>query len=230
MPNPTPLTPALIAAHERLHSRLAALFKQVERVAARRPGQPVAGEIEKLARELCREAARLLGREGRSVAMGQAKPGGGGLDHAGLAVALGQALSGLEAFEAEHSGHSEQLGYAIWRLEGVPIPVRRLLPEGQAGGKVEPRDPEAGMHMRAVAKMIMVRFRDGYNNGYKDAMAGKPPSPATVERIWDGLMEIEARRKSEQTGQPMRIRRSNPPRHLLPKGATPSDPRSRDNF
>ncbi|MDB5538555.1 MAG: hypothetical protein JWQ89_282 [Devosia sp.] len=191
MPQPTtPLTRETILAHERLHPRIAALLKQVERVAARRPAQPVPEESLKLSRTLCREAAKLLGREGRGIGV-PAGPAGPGLDHGGLAVALGQAIAALEAFEAEHSGQSKKLGHAIWQIDGPPMPVTRLLPKGHGGKEVKTRDPEAERNRREVYRLIMGRFKAGYDEGYQAAMDGKPPSARYAEDAWDRLMERE---------------------------------------
>lgn len=225
MPTPA-LTPEIIAAHERLYPRLAALLKQVERVAARRPGAEVTEETGRLARELCREAAKLLGRDGRGI--GLPKPvAGAPLDHGGLAIHLGQALAGLEQFEATHSGHSKQLGYAIWQVDGPPMPVTRLLPRG--GKAIEPRDPKTNFFRREVTRLILARYSAGYDTGYKDASEGRPPSAEYAERLWDSEREREAGvAAAQRAGIPRpRVRYTNPPRALVPKGAVLTDPKER---
>lgn len=227
MPTPA-LTPEIIAAHERLYPRLAALLKQVERVAARRPGVEVTEETGRLARELCREAARLLGRDGRGI--GLPKPvAGAPLDHGGLAIHLGQALAGLEQFEATHSGHSKQLGYAIWQVDGPPMPVTRLLPKGVGGKAIKTRDPEADLHRRMVYKLIVGRYKAGYDQGFRDATDGKEPSAQYAEAVWDSLMEHEqGAKRSFAPGEPRpRVRYERPPREIVPEGAKLSDPKER---
>lgn len=229
MPSPA-LTPEIIAAHERLYPRLAALLKQVERVAARRPGAEVTEETGRLARELCREAARLLGRDGRGI--GLPKPvAGAPLDHGGLAIHLGQALAGLEQFEATHSGHSKQLGYAIWQVDGPPLPVTRLLPKGAGGRVTEPRAEKMSPIRRELTRLILTRYSAGYDAGYRDATEGRPPSASYAERVWDGDREQEAGLAAAQrAGLPRpRVRYSNPPRALVPKGAVLTDPKERQN-
>ncbi|MDC9822805.1 hypothetical protein PRN20_03590 [Devosia sp. ZB163] len=182
MPTPA-LTPDLIAAHERLHPRLASLLKQVERTASRRPTMAVPEASLKLARELCREAARLLGREGRGI--GAPKPAGGApLDQGGLAIHLGQALAGLEQFEAAHSGRDFS-GNAVWQLPGgetVPITRLRMARPGFATAAPKPstqwRDPleVTDAEMRStVLKRILQRENAVYLEGYRDGRAGKPP-------------------------------------------------------
>ncbi len=100
MSKPTETTPPLtrerIALRERLYPRVAALRKQVER-AKGTEAAPV--ESVRLGRELCGEVARFLGRAGRGIGV----PREAGIDNAALAIALGQALAGLEAFEGEHA-------------------------------------------------------------------------------------------------------------------------------
>lgn len=182
MPQPTStLTRDTILAHERLHPRIAALLKQVERVAARRPTQPVPEESMKLSRELCREAARLLGRDGRGIGVGR-----GTLDHSGLAVMLGQALAGLEAFEAANSVYSAKHGAVCWMLpEGGMEPVSRLRPKerpkGPFGGKTEmERKQDKEMHAKVVQRIIR-RENYAYFQGYRDAQQGKPPRTPLTE-------------------------------------------------
>ena len=241
MPKPSStLTPETILAHERLYPRLASLLKQVERVAGQRPMQPVPIESVKLARELCQEAAKLLGRAGRGIvvprgvttgaAKGAACGGAGTLDHATLAVALGQAVAGLEAFEAEHSGHSKKLDCAVWQIDGPPVPVTRLLPKGHGGKEVKTRDPEADHHRRTVYKLIVGRFKAGYDEGYRAASEGKPPSARYAEDIWDNLMETEQGARGPLGPGETRphVRYEKPPRELVPNGATLSDPKERN--
>lgn len=227
-PNPSPLTPDLIAAHERLHPRLASLLKQVERTASRRPAQLVPAESVKLAQQLCREAAMVLGREGRGIRMPRSAAGAP-LDHASLAVHLGQALAGLELFETTHSGHSKQLGYAIWQIDGPPRPVTRLLPKGHGGKLAKTSDPEAAQNRRKAYKLIVGRFKAGYDEGYRQAMAGKPPSASYAEGVWDSLMEHEqgARGPLAPGESRPRVRYERPPREIVPNGATLSDPKER---
>ena len=182
---PTP-TPTLIATHERLYPRLAALLKQVERA---RATTPVPEETVRLSRELCREAAKLLGREGRGIGVPGASKGGP-LDHGALAIQLGQAVAGLEAFEAAHSGRDFS-GNAVWQLPGgetVPVARLRTARPGFATATPKPstqwRDPRevTDAEMRStVLKRILQRENAVYLEGYRDGRAGKPPrKPLTL--------------------------------------------------
>lgn len=186
MPKPTStLTRESILAHERLYPRVTALLKQVERVAARRPSQPVPDESLKLARELCREAAALLGKDGRGIEVPRGAAAEG-FDHAGLAVALGQALAGLEAFEAANSVYSAKYGAVCWMLpDGGMEPVSRLKPKerskGPFGGKTEAeRAQDKEMHAKVVRRIIR-RENYAYFQGYRDAQQGKPPRTPLTE-------------------------------------------------
>lgn len=181
MPTPA-LTPEIIAAHERLYPRLAALLKQVERVAARRPGAEVTEETGRLARELCREAAKLLGRDGRGI--GLPKPvAGAPLDHGGLAIHLGQALAGLEQFEALHSLYVHQHHAVCWQLPGGAfVPVSRLKPrvppKGVTGASLAEQKGLARDKPRIVQRIIK-RENFIYLEGYADGKAGRPPRKPT---------------------------------------------------
>ncbi|WP_423065321.1 hypothetical protein [Devosia sp. CN2-171] len=215
----TTLTEALIATHERLYPRLAALLKQVERVAGQRASTPVPEESARLARQLVGEAATLLGREGRGIAVPPANKTPP-LDHAGLAVALGQAVAGLEAFEAAHSGWSAKSKCTVWTLDGPPRPVLRLLGPGTEANPVETRNPEAERLREEVYRLILGRYSAGYDAGYRDGRAGKAPRSEYCERIWNKVSDLrggaENARLSGLTGDRVRY---DPPHHLMPDGA-----------
>lgn len=241
MSKPTPLTRERAIAHENLHARLSALLKQLERVAARRPFEPVPAETLALASGLCREAKKLLGRAGRSVPVPQAGKAGktgkagaapdhAGRDHAGLLALLGQALVELEGFEAAWSGHSATLGYAIWDVPGPALPVKRLLPRDIKPKKLEAQGEMTTPQMREkLVHIILTRFAAGYDEGYADAKAGKPPSATYAEINWDRLTERQqqARRRANPDLPETPIRYTNPPRELVPHGAVLRDPAER---
>ena len=230
MSNPTPLTRERVAAHENLHARLSALLKQLERVAVRRPAEPVPAETLQLGSALCREAKKLLGRAGRAVPVPQAGKAGAGPDHAGLAALLGQALVELEGFEAAWSGHSDTLGYAVWDVPGPALPVKRLLPKNAKAKKLEPQGEMTTAEMRAkLTHIILTRYAAGYDEGYAAAKEGKPPSARYAEDNWDSLTERQqkARRRANPDLPETPIRYTNPPRELVPHGAVLSDPAER---
>lgn len=230
MSNPTPLTRERVAAHENLHARLSVLLKQLERVAARRPFEPVPAETLALASGLCREAIKLLGRAGRAIPVPQAGKAGASPDHAGLAALLGQALVELEGFEAAWSGHSATLGYAIWDVPGPALPVKRLLPRDIKPKKLEAQGEETTPQLREkLIHIILTRFAAGYDEGYAAAKEGKPPSARYAEDNWDRLTERQqqARRRANPERPETPIRYTNPPRELVPHGAVLRDPAER---
>lgn len=208
---PNPLTPSLIDTHERLYPRLAALLKQLERIAAKRPRDMVPEATLQLAGRLCRQAAALIGKDGRSIiaALGAAKgPRAVPLDHAGLVVVLGQAVAGLEAFEAAHSAPID--GVMCWQLgTGESRPVARLrarsgtASQKQAGTK--PQAARAGYSetpskmRQVVLKRIIERENERYMQGYRDAKAGRPPiAPITeIDAVPHGGGYVPHRRGGE---------------------------------
>jgi len=179
-PQPQSLTPTLIAAHERLYPRLSSLLKQVERVASRVPRAPVPPETAQFARELVGRAAKLLGREGRGIAVPHATPSAP-LEHAALAVALGQAVAGLEAFEGAHAMLSLRHRAICWLLPGGKLqPVARRLPatppkDAPAWGEAEYKLSEHD-HKKLVARLLE-RENVRYMQGYRDGRAGRKPHP-----------------------------------------------------
>ena len=187
MPKPTPSTPPLtaelIVAQEQLYPRVAALLKQVERAKGNDAAPP---ESLRLGRELTREVAKLLGKAGRGI--GVARHGGrdnagrdnaSSIDNAALAMGLGQALAGLEAFEAAHAQLSAAHQAICWVLPGgTRVPVARLLPRtppkgAKAWGEAEARVAKAGL--QKVRRRLIQRENFIYLVGYRDGVAGKPP-------------------------------------------------------
>ena len=125
IPHQTLLTRRKADAHEALFLRLAALTKQVEAMAARRPLAPVPEQLVTLAEGALYEA-RQFGQRRQRRELPVAAPHCGG-----LAAQLGTALAGLVAFEARHSRWDSGLKAQLWVIKGerVPVPVRRLRPK-----------------------------------------------------------------------------------------------------
>lgn len=217
MPNST-LTIAIALAHERLFPRVVALLKQVERSASRHPDHPVPAATRGVAKTLFAEARKILGREASRIA------GSATADLSALSLGLGQLLAALEAFEAANSGFSAKFKCTVWRLDGPPLPVRRLLPPGVeiAADKAEPGRPS---QMREeLTRLIAARFVAGYDEGYRDAQEGKPPSSRYAETVWESLV------KKAGGDEPARLRElqrrygtTKPPSHLMPVGAKPGE-------
>ena len=215
---PTPLTAAIALAHERLHPRVNALLRQVERSAARHPEHPIPPATLAVARSLFAEARRILGR-GAARLTGNAT---GSL--AALGIALGQLVALLEAFEAENSGFSAKARCIVWRLDGPPQPVLRLKPPGVEAGPVVGSDPQSEKARTDLVRLVMARFAAGYDEGYRDASERKPPSSRYAEDVWDSLV------KESGGDEPARLRElkrrygtTKPPPHLMPVGAKPGE-------
>lgn len=211
---PTTLTAAIAQAHERLTPRVTALLKQVERSAVRHPQAPVPPATLAVAITLFAEARKILGREAMRI-VGSATG-----DLSALSVGLGQLVAGLEAFEAEHSGWSAKARCVVWRVEGPVLPVTRLKPPGVEAGPAVGPDPKSERVRADLLKLIAARFAAGYDEGYRDASEGKPPSSRYAEEIWDRL--------ADKAGgdEPARLRTlqqrygtTKPPPHLMPVGA-----------
>ena len=140
------VTHALAARHEALWIKLTALHAQVTGVAGRRPLAPVSGHTASVAEALLREAKPFI-MAGECLPM--AAP-----DHGGLATQLGQALAGLEAWEAANIAWRGDLNAFVWTVGGEPpLPVQRLRPK-----LVTPAPPHADPEYAAYrARMTDLR-------------------------------------------------------------------------
>jgi hypothetical protein len=170
------LTPVIAQAHERLYPRVIALLAQVEKLAARRPRDPVPEATLTVARELFGAARKILGRNAARIA------GTATADLGALAVGLGQLRAGLEAFEAANSRFVPKLGRVGWNVAGEPLPVARLKPTGPQKAAPPNRDNgvEPGFRNK-LYKRICERENLRYLQGYRDGQAGRPPiAPITV--------------------------------------------------
>ncbi len=212
---PTALTAAIALAHERLYPRVTALLKQVERSAGRQPKQPVPDATRAVAQSLFAEARKLLGREVGSIANHAFR------DLAALGVALGQLVAALESFEAAHSGFSARAKCILWRVAGQELPVARLKPPGVEAGPRAEATPEQDRARTQLFKLIASRFAAGYDEGYRDASEGRPPSSRYAEGVWDTL--VRKRFGNDETARLTELKRrygtTTPPPHLMPIGA-----------
>lgn len=119
---PPRVTHALAARHEALWLRLTALHAQIAAVAARRPQAPVSAQTISVAEALLRDAQVFLGL---GDVLPMAAP-----DHGGLLTQLGQALAGLDAWEAANAEWRGAVNAFVWKVAGdTPLPVQRLRPK-----------------------------------------------------------------------------------------------------
>ncbi|MGV8854954.1 MAG: hypothetical protein ACOH2L_09895 [Devosia sp.] len=149
IPRQTLLTRRKADAHEALFLRLAALTKQVEAMAARRPAAPVPEGLAVLAEGALYEARQFAERRHRRD-LPVAAP------HCGaLAAQLATVLAGLVAFEARRSRWDGVLQAQIWQLKGEPrpVPLRRLRPKLDTAAQ-EGRDNDMVQLQAAIERRI----------------------------------------------------------------------------
>jgi hypothetical protein len=190
-----PLSPKTAQRHEALYLRLAALLRQAEAVAARRPDTAVPDAMRALAETLVYDARAFTGTGGgrRPAGLPAVPPAYGG-----LAAALGEAFAGLEAFELRHTRWDAGLKCVVWRTSEGPQPVQRLHPEPAA----PPASKKGESEMLKKVRQMIIRGREGaYDNGYRAgylAGAGTPwprddeiptPTYSTWRGSPDGLIE-----------------------------------------
>jgi hypothetical protein len=197
MPIPS-VTAEIAQAHEVLFGRLTRLLGLVESVARRRPGEGVTPDLARLALELLYEARRFgvgglrasgrIGGKGRGARQ-QPPEVRAPTDYAGLAAQLGQALAGLEAFEARHTAWDAPLGAFVWRLgRRGRAPVARLRPRLLTQSPRETARSHENRnkfnHMLAVRDQTM--FEKGFAQG-RDGTAAEPSAAAGYPPLegWD---------------------------------------------
>ena len=186
MPEPV-LTRARAAAHETLFTKLDALTRQAEAIAARRPAAAVPAETRAAAEALLYDAQLVLklSHPKRRRLWGRGLPAAAGT-FAGLATQLGQALAGLDAFEAAHSRWNTDLKCFAWQLDGEPLPVRRLRPELLLAAGSERESREADMMRRKIVARFEERYDEGFEAGLKAAREtprSAPPSASATSEI-----------------------------------------------
>ncbi|WP_173088485.1 hypothetical protein [Devosia sp. 1635] len=157
------ITPALAERHEALWLRLTALQEQARSVAAKKP-EALLGDEVRMAAEAVLHDAQIFGPKRRAQEkLPPAAPSWGG-----LSVQLGQALALLAAYEASHTGWSEEDRFRVWLTRPLPMPVRRLLPAEQFS-------PEGRDEMRSIRQKLALRmdraFRDHFSRGYQAGIA-----------------------------------------------------------
>lgn len=181
------ITTARAARHEALYLRLVALEKQVTPIAGKKPELALPGSVLGAARDLLVQVQALLGK--RQKLMGVP---GGGMDYATLGIALAEARTALDAFEAAHTYWDHGRKCLVWVIEpGEAQPVKRLLPpEGES--KPAP-NPESERARKELTRLIIARYSAGYDQGYQDASEGKPPSGEYAERVWEAERKRQRR-------------------------------------
>lgn len=166
------VTAQTAAQHEALYLRLVALARQVEAVAKKRPEGAVSQTMRTLAEALFFDAQRFIGRR---RALPFVAP-----DLAGLASQLGQALAGLEAFEAQHSFWDNAAKCFVWALpEETVLPVRRLKPKALT--RPEQETAELKRIREKLPKMIKAKWAESYERGLRDGALRAAQGQSTAD-------------------------------------------------
>jgi len=161
------VTPEEAARHEALVTKLLRLLRQVEGIFARRPEEPVSEGVRGIAADLLFESEAFLSR--RVGVLPEPAP-----DYFGLAAQLGQALAGLETFEARHTAWDAAQKAFAWRFPaGAARPVDRLR---QAVAR--PAPPRHGGDVRTrLAKLLEARFAHEFDRGFAEGRAAALSAP-----------------------------------------------------
>ena len=142
-------------------------------------------------------------------------------------MGLGQFRARLEAFEAANSGWSAKAKCIVWRVGGPPLPVTRLKPPGvETVPPVEemPESAKPGGAREQLVRLIMARFAAGYDEGYRHAKEGNPPSSRYAEGAWEAMVEwCGGDEQARLRDLERRYGTSKPPPHLMPVGALPGE-------
>jgi hypothetical protein len=164
-----PISPEGARRHEALYLRLAALTRQTEASAIKRPDAPVGATLRRLAEDLLFEARRFIGGP---RAIPAAAP-----DLAGLATQLGQALAALEAYEIGRSHWDPAIKAFVWTTDDpAPLPVKRLRqqagsPRASAAQSAEQRDIQRKLMRRinAITKGLPDTVEDADEETFGEA-------------------------------------------------------------
>ena len=150
--------------HEAVVVRLEALLREVRLLAARRPEGRVNAALRAAAEGLLQEMQMFIEQRRREALPVAAHTLGA------LAVQLGQARAGLEAFELVHASWSARHKAFAWRTRSGPVPVGRLKPAvaDEASDKVDRR------RHNELLRQFEGRIERAYDEGFEDARTGRP--------------------------------------------------------
>ena len=160
--------------HEALWLSLTALHKDILALGAKKPDAPTSEPVRIAAEGLLSDCVPFGPSRRTRLPVAAA-------DLAGLAVQLGQALSGLDAWESQRSFLDAQLGCRMWRVEGASLPIMRLKPPAAALPKAH-RDI-ADLREKLARRIDGQRagdFERGFQAG-RAARQGKPLAEIAAE-------------------------------------------------
>ena len=169
------ITHPLAERHEALWLAVTALHKDVLALGAKKPTAPVSEIVRIQAESLLSDCAPFIRqrRERLPVAAG---------DLAGLAVQLGQALAGLDAFESQHTIWDDRFACRLWQVAGANLPVKRLKPPSAA--MAMPRRDMADLRHK-LAQRIDGRQRAAYEEGFAAGRAARQGMPDPADQHAD---------------------------------------------
>lgn len=161
-------TTVLAERHEALWLALTALRKDIVALGAKKPDAPTSDPVRIAAESLLSDCAPFIRR--RHERLPVAAP-----DLAGLAVQLGQALAGLEAWESRHTTWDARFNCRIWNLHSGYLPIMRLKPPA-AALKVQ-RTDYADLREKLTLR-VQQRWRGAYQKGFEAGRAARNGAPA----------------------------------------------------
>jgi hypothetical protein len=162
-------TQALAERHEALWLSLTTLHKDIIALGAKKPGAPVSEPVRIAAEGLLSDCAAFTRKRNERLPVAAG-------DLAGLAVQLGQALAGLEAWESRHTSWDARWNCRVWQVAGAALPVMRLKP------KAAPSDPIDAIDIietrKKLGRLIAGKAERAYEAGFRAGRAAEQAEAA----------------------------------------------------
>ena len=153
--------------HEALWLSLTALHKDIVALGAKKPGAPVSEPVRIVAEGLLCDCVPFTRKRSERLPVAAA-------DLAGLAVQLGQALAGLDAWESLHTSWDERFKCRIWTLNSGYLPIMRLKPPAAA---LKFERPDYADMRRKLDRHLEGRQRAAYQKGFEAGRAARDGAP-----------------------------------------------------
>ena len=166
-PKPGRTTQALAERHEALWLSLTALHKDIVALGAKKPDAAVSDPVRIAAEGLLNDCAPFTRKRHDRLPVAAD-------DLAGLAVQLGQALAGLDAWESLHTSWDARFNCRIWDLQSGYLPIMRLKPPAMA--LKQERTDYADLRNK-LALRIDQRQRGIYQKGFEAGRAARAGAP-----------------------------------------------------
>ena len=183
--NPGSTTQALAERHEALWLSLTAFHKDIVALGAKKPEASVSEPVRISAEGLLSDCAPFTRKRNERLPVAAR-------DLAGLAVQLGQALAGLDAWESLHTTWDERFKCRIWNLHSGYLPIMRLKPP--AAALKHERTDYADLRNKLVLRMEQ-RERGMYQKGFEAGRAARAGAPApqtdSAEQTYPRLRRLD---------------------------------------